>query len=94
MPYQITITKIDTATKMKEGAWTTVDRRPWTDEELNEAAGAYGKSKDSLIEKEPLKEVRGYAPNRPAEETTSTVILTQTVEELDLASVIKAINNL
>lgn len=94
MKYKITITKIETKTVTKRGDYTIIDKRPWTDAELSEALSShYGDRKDFLT-KNPLKEVRNYAPSWQGVENEETEVLKQTVETLDLAAVIKAVNGL
>ncbi len=94
MKYQIIITRIDTKKTTKRGEYTVIDKVPWTQKELSKASDEiYGTSVNFLNEN-PLREVRGYAPNYEALESVSTQVLQQEVEDLDLAAVIKAINKL
>lgn len=94
MKYKITITKIETVQSTEQGDYTIIDKRPWTEKELDEEKSrAYGDGK-SFLEKNPLKEIRGYAPARSVEKAVETKVLKQTIEQLDLPAVIKAINNL
>lgn len=92
MPYEITITRKETVECNKRGDYTVVDRRPWTQKELSESSG-YGNT-DAFLKTNPLKEVRDYAPDWRGYETKTTEVLKQTVDELDLAAVIKAVNGL
>jgi hypothetical protein len=94
MSYKITITKIESKVVKRKGNWTTVDQRPWTDEELSHEFSQHYGNKQGFLEKNPLKEIRGYAPPVDGIETEETKILEQTVNELDLAAVIKAVNDL
>lgn len=94
MKYKITITKIESKAVRKRGEYTIVDRRPWTEKELGEATSRiYGSDKE-FLEKNPLKEVRDYAPSWDGFESEEVKVLEQTVETLDLAAVIKAVNGL
>jgi hypothetical protein len=91
MKYQITIKKIETKTVTKQGAYTVIDTKPWAAELLDDEV--YG-GKEQFLKSNPLKEIRGYAPSYEGIETVETEVLKQTVETLDLAAVIKAINGL
>ena len=94
MKYKITITKIETVQSTEQGDYTIIDRRPWTKKELDEEKShAYGDGK-TFLEKNPLKEIRGYAPARSIEKAVETEVLKQTVETLDLSAVIRAVNGL
>lgn len=90
MKYKIEITKAETKTVTKRGDFTVIEERPWTKEELDEATDHFRKADDQPT----LKQVRGYAPNFQEVINTQVKVLEQTVEDLDLAQVIKAINNL
>lgn len=93
MRYEITIKKIEEKPVTKRGEWTIVDKRPWTKEELSkESATSY--SETDFLKMNPLKEIRGYAPDWNGIEKSETEILKQTVDSLDLAAVIKAINGI
>jgi len=96
MPYEITIKRTTTKTVTKRGEWTVVDKRPWKATEVTEEVDKsyIYRSTDQFLEKNPLKEILGYAPDVQAEQTESTEILKQTVDELDLPAVIKAINKI
>lgn len=96
MKYEITIKKTEEVTRLKKGEWGVVDKRPWTEEELSEQVSHsfYRSNPNQFLERNPLKELMGYQPERDTVETVETEILKQTVNNLDLAAVIKAINNL
>lgn len=94
MSYKITITKVETNAVTKRGDFTTVEKRPWTEKELNEEMSSHYGDRATFLEKNPLKPVLDYAPSWQGIETVETKVLEQTVETLDLAAVIKAINNL
>ncbi len=93
MPYEITIKKIDTKTVTKRGDYSVVDTRPWTTKELADES-YHREAVAHFLERNPVKEIRDYAPDWQGLETTQTEILKQTVETIDLAAVIKAINGL
>lgn len=93
--FKITIEEIKTTKVMQDGPWVVIDRIPWTNDELEEkASNAYGARHETLIQKEPLHEIRGYAPQKEVTEKTTTKIFEQTVDDLDMSDVIKAINRL
>lgn len=94
MKYKITITKVEEVEAKEDGQWTIVEKRPWTEKELGNAiSSAYGDGKE-FVASNPLKEVRDYAPARVVSKQIETEVLKQTVESLDLAAVIKAVNGL
>ena len=88
MSFQIKITEKKTVTKMVRGSWVILGQTPVTKKDLEECAFASEKF-DSL-----LKEKRGYAPTREDDVEVEIEILKQTVEELDIAAVIRAVNKL
>lgn len=92
MSYKITISKIDTQETEKDGDYVIIDKRPWTEAEL-ESAASYGRE-DKFVKENPLKEIRGYAPRRKVIEKIDAKVLEQVVDNLDLGAVIKAINGL
>lgn len=95
MKYTITITKVEEVPVVKRGAYTIIDRRPWTEQELdNERQYCFGEGKEKWLAKNPLKDVLGYAPDVEVIENKETKVLEQTVESLDIPAVIKAINGL
>jgi hypothetical protein len=90
MPYKITIEKIETVTCVERGQYTVIDRVPWTPEMLKDAEERHWQS---ARDREPLKEIRGYAPDREVQATETKQVFQQTVEELNIKSVINAINS-
>jgi hypothetical protein len=91
--YRITITKVEEKRVERQGNWVTLEQRPWTPKELQ--GSVYDSPKgDSFLKENPLKEIKGYAPNTTSTEEREVEILKQNVETLDLAAVIKAINGL
>jgi len=88
MPFQITITEKKVVTKMVRGGWEKLGETPVTKIDLDKAAFSADKF-DS-----PLKNTYGYAPNREDDVEVEIEILKQTVEELDITKVIKAINDI
>ncbi len=91
--YRITITKIEEKKTARQGAWVTVESRPWAPKELDGSVYS-GESNKQFLERNPLKEVKGYAPDIIATEEKEIEVLKQNVETLDLAAVIKAVNGL
>lgn len=94
MSYQITIKKIEQVKVTRRGEYGVIDKRPWTDQELAEEMSSMYRGKEQFLEKNPLRQVMGYQPNREEVEDKETKVLEQTVESLDLAAVIKAVNGL
>lgn len=93
--YKITITRITDRKQLQKGDWTIVDQRPWTAEEVSEETRKmYGESARDILKEKPLKQVYGYTPDREVVVNVETEVLKQTVETLDLAAVIKAVNGL
>lgn len=93
MQYQVTITRIEEKKSVKKGEWTTIDRRPWTTKELSEES-KYSSTVEAFLEKNPTKAVLGYAPDQETVEKVQVQVLAQTVEDIDIGAVIKAINKL
>jgi len=94
MKYKIVITKIEDKTTRKQGDWTVIEKRPWTEKDFrDESDKVYGSAKD-FFEKNPLNSVYGYTPEREVTVQEEVKVLEQTVETLDLAAVIKAINQI
>lgn len=93
MKYSIVITKIEEKTVTKHGEYNTIDERPWTNEDFNKDKSAYQKP-EVFLAANPLKRIFGYAPSWEGVEIEETQLLKQTVDELDLTAVIKAINGL
>ncbi len=93
--YEITITEKTTVKKIGGKEWKVIDKRPYTNQEIND--DVYGRSEIKReLEKGivPIKEVMGYTPEKEIEETTTREVLKQTVTEIDLQKVIKAINKI
>lgn len=88
MSYQITITKTQTVKCQKGHEWTTIGTK-----EVKREASMFDPHRDdeSLTR---IEEVRGYTPWYESEEEKQVEILKQTVDELDLAAVIRAVNKL
>lgn len=88
--YEIVITQ-KVLKKVPAGEdWEIIDKRPYNKEEVDKMDEMYKKSLGELA----LKEVYGYTPKTIKEEHVEVDILKQTVMELDLPAVIKAINRL
>ena len=94
MKYKIVITKIEEKTITKRVDYTIIDKRPWTKEELAKAESSHYGDFSKFLEENALKEIRDYAPSWQGLELAETEVLKQTVETLDLAAVIKAVNGL
>ena len=94
MKYEITIKKIEPRTITKRGEYTVIDKRPWTEQELNEVNTRIYGSTDDFLSKNQLKEVHGYTPSWEGFELVETELLKQTVDKLDLNEVIRAVNGL
>jgi len=90
--YRIVITKIETRTVKKRGAHEIIEERPWTKEEFSDETMYQGP--DAFLKSNPLKRVYGYAPSWQGVETEETELLKQTVDELDVQAVIRAVNNI
>ena len=92
MKYQITILKIEEVEVTKRGDHSLIDERPWTTDELQSEAMYQDKS--DFLERKPVKKIYGYAPSYQTTEKKETEVLRQTVEEIDMPAVIKAVNGL
>ena len=90
--FKITITEIKATQATKRGEYGVLDRVPWTAETFAEEQ-IYG-GREEFLKRCPLKEIFGYRPSYEDIERIETKILEQTVDELDLAAVIKAVNKL
>jgi hypothetical protein len=90
MAYRITINRIDIVQTTKLGPWTTIEMRPWNEDEIADRF----ESPEAILKHTPLKEIKGYAPSVIEVSEKETEVLKQTVEDVDLAAVIKAINNI
>ena len=93
MKYNIIITKVETKPVMETGPWAVVGTRPWKEEDFRDATPHYGDMKE-LLARNPLVEIRGYAPDRMVQQETTSIVFKQSVAELDLAAVIKAVNGI
>lgn len=92
--YKIVITKVEDKITRKQGEWTVIEKRPWTQKEFNEETGRMYGTSEAFLEKNPLKSVYGYTPEREVTVQEEVKVLEQTVEAIDLAAVIKAVNNI
>ena len=88
MSFQITIIEKKVVTKTVRGEWKIVGQVPVTKKDL-EGCAFPSERFDS-----PLKEERGYAPDREDDVEVEIEILKQTVEDLDITKVIRAINKI
>lgn len=85
--YEITINRKQTIIKPASPEWVVLGT-----EEVDRDERYYRHQENEP--KTRIKDVMGYAPAIDKPHTESIEILKQTVDELDLAAVIKAINNL
>lgn len=92
--YEITIKKIESVPTVERGRYTVVDKRPYTNKELESANDIYRACYEKLDPKAAIKEVMGYAPDEEVMKEITVDVLTQRVDDLDLAAVIKAVNKL
>jgi len=92
MPFTITITETKTVESNQRGEYKIIDRIPWTTDKLKKET--MYQSPEEVFARNPLMEVWGYAPDQIVSITSENQILSQTVETLDIAAVIKAINNI
>lgn len=90
MSYEIIIKRKEIKEVTKRGEFTMVSKVPWTDEEIAKRSESFYTSRQM----DAMREVKDYAPDWNGIETVETELLKQTVEELDLAAVIRAINKL
>jgi len=84
--YTITIEETTAETKLVQGEWMVVEKRPYTKEESLDMSGLYNP------ENIGHKEVRGYAPDREQEVVSTVKVYEQVVEDIDLVTVITAVN--
>lgn len=89
--YKITIEKIENEKVTKKGEYAVVEKRPYTQAELDEANNGFIKDD---TEPQSLKSVYGYLPEYEVIREKKTDILEQSVEDLDVVAVIKAINKI
>lgn len=92
MKYVIRITKIEEKTVTKRGDHTVIKERPWTSDEVDSKTVC--ETKENFLKRNPVKKIYGYAPSWQGVEKEETEVLKQTVDELDLPAVIKAVNGL
>ncbi len=85
--FKITIEETKTVREIRGKEWVVVATR-----EVPRESQYYQAKKDEPQTR--IEEVRGYSPEIEKEVEVTNTILVQEVDTLDLASVIKAINNL
>lgn len=83
MSYEITITKTETQRIWCGGEWTTIEERPLTEKE---AANTFTTGRSQL------KTIYGYTPKIVKYEPVTNEIYKQTIPEIDLPAVIRAVN--
>ena len=90
--YEIIIKKKDTITTVKTGEYTTIDERPYTQEEVDEACREYTEM-DKPEKDHFIKSVYGYAPKKETQEEIEREIFRIEVDgDIDIWHVIDAIN--
>lgn len=87
MGFKIQITEERTVTKVLRKKWAVVDS-----EEVDREQKYF--VSDENEPRTRVKSVMGYTPEVEGRETQTREVLTQEVDELDVAAVIKAINGL
>ena len=85
--YKITIEKVTQNKKLVKGDWVIVDQRPYTNADMKDSFS--GTSYEGKT-----KSVYGYLEDKEVEVDSTIKVLEQTVDDIDLVSVIKAINNI
>ena len=85
MPYTITITKTEYQEVESGGDWTAIEKRPLTEEEA---------AKTFTTGRTQLKTIYGYTPKIIKSETVTIELYRQTIGEIDLPEIIKAVNKL
>ena len=83
MSYEITITKIEVREVESGVEWTTIEKRPLTEEEAEQTYATL---------RSQQKTIYGYTPKIVRSEPVTTEIYRQTMPEIDLPAVIKAVN--
>ncbi len=86
--YKITIEKIETEKVTKQGEYGIIEKRPYTQEEMDTSYHGFEQ------EANQLKEIRGYKPSYEVVREKTTQILEQTVDNLDVKKVLIAINEI
>lgn len=89
MSYKITIIEKKTVRQVISTTWGTVGYK-----EVERESRFYSGASNEGEPKTRIEEVRGYLPPVEQDVKLEREVLTQEVEELDLAAVIKAINKL
>lgn len=93
MSFKITITRIDTKKTVEMGVHTVIKEVPWTREDFRDERSSY-QTPEEFLKTNPMHRVYGYAPSFETTKDVETKVLEQTVDALDLASVIRAVNGL
>lgn len=103
MSYQITIKKIENVTREEPGPYGVIEelfistegydelsfdeRKKWQPVEMQEG---YARAKGGDYK----KQIYGQTPKRPMTREVTATVFEQTVDDLDMAAVIKAVNRL
>jgi hypothetical protein len=96
MGYKITIEKTEEKTIIERGDYQVIDERPYSDEEVN---NMNQRDQRDFRERAPeqgilIKKIYGYPEDKTTIKQYTKKVFEQEVDELDVASVIKAINGL
>jgi len=91
MSYEIIITKIEIQEVESGNEWTQVGEQPLTEDDVKQSIYDPGLMKTDEVK---LKKKFGYTPRIVKSQAVTTEIYRQTVSELDLSAVIKAVNKL
>ena len=86
--YKITIDKIEKVERIEEGEYGVITTEPYSEDTINENGWNF----DSWKDKE--RKIYGYFPPKKITKIITTEIYQQTVDDIDLPSVIIAINNI
>lgn len=94
--YKITITKTATETKQSGHDWAVIGQRLVTEEDLKPSAyESRSEVKERLLAANVIMfEERGYTPVIEKEVVIDRMIFEQTVDDLDMTAVIRAINKI
>jgi hypothetical protein len=92
--YEITITQKITRHVPIGGEWHIIEERLYSEKEMEEAANLYKAHIKDGSENLGIKHVYGSTPEKMVEREFDVEVFKQTVMELDLTTVIKAINGI
>ena len=87
--YEIIIKRTETVTKKAGKEWKVIGQRPVTDKDMSNTYAGLHKSYEGV-----LIEEHGYTPEIEKEVEVTEEIYRQSVQNLDLATVVKAVNGI